>query len=86
MCILQEAKLAALASKRWEHQPKEQCVQTEAPEAYGSGPSAESRSWGPRTIQKEMALAAPRSTGSPNVRCGFAGDKMSLLITVLSLM
>lgn len=30
MCILQEAKLAALASKRWEHQLKEQSVQTEA--------------------------------------------------------
>lgn len=29
MCVLQEAKLAALASKRWEHRLKEQCVQTE---------------------------------------------------------
>lgn len=38
-CVLQEAKLAALASKRWEHQPREQCVQTEAPEACGPGPS-----------------------------------------------
>ena len=28
-CVLQEAKLAALASKRWEHQ-KVQCVQTGA--------------------------------------------------------
>lgn len=35
MCVLQEAKLAALASKRWEHQLKEQCVQTEASETYG---------------------------------------------------
>lgn len=79
MCVLQEAKLAALASKRWEHQLEEQCVQTEAPEAYGSGPSAESGSWGPVTIQKEVASAAP---STPNVLCGFAGDKMSLVITV----
>lgn len=28
MCVLQEAKLAALASKRWKHQLKEQSVQT----------------------------------------------------------
>lgn len=36
MCVLQEAKLAALASKRWEHQLKEQRVQIKASEASGS--------------------------------------------------
>jgi len=39
MCVLQEAKLAALASKRWEHQLKEQSVQTEASETLWLGPS-----------------------------------------------
>lgn len=53
MCVLQEAKLAALASKRWEHQPREQCVQTEAPEAHGPGPSAEPWSSGPMTIRRK---------------------------------
>lgn len=85
MCVLQEAKLAALASKRWEHQPREQCVQTEAPEAHGPGPFAEPLSWGPMTIQKEMALAV-LSTGSPSPHCDLACGKMSLTDTVLSLM
>lgn len=50
MCVLQEAKLAALASKRWEHQPKEQRVQTKASRPHGPGSSAEFWSRGPTGV------------------------------------
>lgn len=71
MCVLQEAKLAALASKRWEHQLKEQSVQTEASRdlmiwahlcsVADLGAQGETSS---PTIQKEMALAIPGSKGN----------------------
>lgn len=35
-CVSQEAEPAALASARWERRPKEQRVQTAAPEASGA--------------------------------------------------
>lgn len=89
MCVLQEAKLAALASKRWEHQLKEQCVQTEASEAFCSRPiSAEFWSWGPMgklpappIQEKEWPRLFPRSkqsalgTGSLHLLCVPAAER-----------
>lgn len=69
-CVLQEAKLAALASKRWEHQ-KEQCVQTGASRDFivwaylcrvlELGAHGETS---PCPSRKRKALAVPRSKGS----------------------
>lgn len=53
-CVSQEAEPAALASARWERRPKEQRVQTAAPEASGAWPPT----------PRGTAWAAPRSRGS----------------------